>query len=79
MDSQVKLAIVQKVIGRTGSRGQVTQVRVQFVDDPSRVITRNVKGPVRVGYSEREVLSFTRCDLTGITHGWKHLSGVELS
>jgi len=32
-----------------GSRGGITQVKVVFVNNPSRSLVRNVKGPVRKG------------------------------
>ena len=49
MDAEPKTAMVKEIIGRTGSRGAITQVKVQFMDDPNRYLIRNVMGPVRVG------------------------------
>ncbi len=47
-------AEVVEIVGRTGMRGEATQVKVRVNDAPNprdvgRIITRNVLGPIRIG------------------------------
>lgn len=48
--SQAVPAIVEAIIGRTGFRGEITQVKVKVIDGPEKgkTLRRNVKGPVKL-------------------------------
>jgi len=43
-------AVVEEIIGRTGFRGEITQVKAHIMQgsDKGKTIRRNVKGPIRL-------------------------------
>jgi len=43
-------ASVEEIMGRTGTRGEIVQVRCKILEgrDANKILARNVKGPIRL-------------------------------
>lgn len=50
VSGQIVPAVVEDLIGRTGFRGEITQVKCRLLQgrDKGKVMRRNVKGPIRL-------------------------------
>ena len=59
MEEQMIIAKVEQIMGRTGSRGGISQVKVSIKQgDKNRTLLRNVMGPVKVG----DLITLLECE-----------------